>query len=89
MKVLKVGTCEINDENVYIGRTSIYGNPFVMNHESERNYVCYKFEKWIYSPDQSDLLDTIKKNLKGKNLVCHCAPKKCHGDTILKIANEI
>jgi hypothetical protein len=27
------------------------------------------------------------KRLKGKDLVCWCAPLACHGDVILKYAN--
>lgn len=30
----------------------------------------------------------IKAELKGKDLVCWCAPKPCHADVLLEIANE-
>ena len=26
--------------------------------------------------------------LTGKNLICHCAPEKCHADVLLRLANE-
>lgn len=31
----------------------------------------------------------IQKHLKGKNLLCVCKPKECHGDTLLFIANDL
>ena len=34
------------------------------------------------------LLEEIRK-LKGKNLVCFCSPKPCHGDVILELANKL
>ena len=33
------------------------------------------------------LRSEIKENLAGKDLYCWCAPKECHGDVILEIAN--
>jgi hypothetical protein len=34
------------------------------------------------------LQDRIKRELRGKNLVCHCHPDLCcHGDILLKVAN--
>jgi hypothetical protein len=29
----------------------------------------------------------IKRELKGKDLICFCAPKPCHADVLLEIAN--
>ncbi len=29
----------------------------------------------------------MKAELKGKDLVCWCAPKACHAETIMEIAN--
>jgi hypothetical protein len=34
------------------------------------------------------LRNRVKKELRGKHLVCFCAPKACHADTLLRIANE-
>jgi hypothetical protein len=30
----------------------------------------------------------MKAELRGKDLVCHCAPDACHAEVILTIANE-
>ena len=35
----------------------------------------------------TDYLLAIRERLQGKNLGCFCAPKKCHGDWLLHVAN--
>lgn len=73
-------------EGVYIGRPSKWGNPFTMSKQTTRDKVCDSFESYV---DENPLLrDAIKKELRGKNLICFCAPHRCHGDTLLRIANE-
>jgi hypothetical protein len=32
-------------------------------------------------------MDAAKRELSGKDLVCFCAPKGCHGDVLLEVAN--
>ena len=44
------------------------------------------YEEWIRS--QPELMEAAKKELKGKVLGCWCAPLACHGDVLIKIANE-
>lgn len=70
---------------VYIGRGSPFGNPFIIGKDGNRDEVCDKYESMLKS--NSTLMSMIK-NLKGKDLICYCAPKRCHGDTILKLANK-
>ncbi len=71
---------------VYIGRPSMWGNPFHMDGEHNRDFVCEKFEQYVR--ERPELINQIKFHLHGKDLVCFCSPKKCHGDTLLRIANE-
>jgi hypothetical protein len=62
---------------VYIGRGSPWGNPFVIGQDGTRDGVCDRFER--------EVLPTLDlKPLIGKDLVCFCAPKRCHGDSIIK-----
>lgn len=75
-----------SSDAVYIGRGSPYGNPFVIGKHGTRDEVCDKFESMLLATPQ--LLARVKADLKGKDLVCFCAPKRCHGDTLLRIANE-
>ena len=72
--------------SVYIGRPSKWGNPFQMAGEDTRNAVCDAFEERCNNDPQ--FIAMVKRELRGKNLVCFCAPKRCHGDTLLRIANE-
>lgn len=71
---------------VYIGRGSPYGNPFMIGIHGNRDQVCDQFETMVES--NPELKAKIKKELKGKDLICYCKPARCHGDYLLKIANE-
>ena len=79
--------------NIYCGRGSALGNPFVMNNYSvaERDRVCDLYEVWFKQMlgDITEIafhtqLDIIFKASKEGdiNLGCYCAPKRCHCDTI-------
>lgn len=74
------------DDCVYVGRGSLFGNPYVIGKDGTRAEVIEKYIKLIESDD--NLKEIIKQKLKGKNLLCFCSPKICHGDYLLKIANE-
>lgn len=71
---------------VYIGRGGPYGNPFVIGRDGDRDQVIALYTEWIRT--QPDLLARVRRELRGKDLVCFCAPCPCHGDVLLKLANE-
>lgn len=71
---------------VYVGRGSPFGNPFMMGVDGGRNEVCDKFEAKVEADEI--LKQRIKTELKGKDLICFCAPKRCHGDYLIRIANS-
>ena len=71
---------------VYIGRPSKWGNPFPLQGESSRNRVCDQFEDYVR--DNPQLQADAQRELKGKDLVCFCYPKRCHGLTWLRYANN-
>ena len=69
---------------VYIGRGSPYGNPFVIGEPHPetglpmtRDDVCELFEQHVLP--SLDLAGIV-----GKDLVCFCKPKRCHGDSLLR-----
>ena len=66
---------------VYCGRPSRWGNPYIIGRDGDRDRVCDLFETLIL-PD----LDVTP--LKGKDLVCFCAPRRCHCDALLAKANR-
>lgn len=68
---------------IYVGRPTIWGNPFVVNKDGNRLEVIEKYKAYA-----ATLVDDIKRELKGKDLVCWCAPKPCHADVLLEIANS-
>src|SRR5215475_862513 len=68
---------------VYIGRGSKWGNPFRIGPDGDRAAVIAKYERWLC--DQHDLLRALDE-LRGRDLVCFCAPLRCHGDLLLRLA---
>lgn len=71
--------------DVYIGRPSKWGNPFVIGKDGDRQAVIEKYDKWIR---EQPLLADIHE-LKGKRLGCWCAPLPCHGDVLAYLAESI
>jgi hypothetical protein len=69
---------------VYIGRPGKWGNPFVIGRDGSRAEVIAKYRAWLAS--QPELLDALDE-LRGKDLVCWCAPQACHGDVLIELAN--
>ncbi len=73
--------------DVYIGRPSPYGNPFIIGRHGNRNQVVSKYRRWLLA--QPELVRQVKRELAGKRLGCFCAPYSCHGDVLAEIANEL
>lgn len=72
---------------VYIGRGSIWGNPFVIGQHGDRNAVCDQHREHLREQVRSGAI-TLEQlaSLHGKHLVCFCAPARCHGDTLVEAA---
>lgn len=89
----KVVHCKKDQYDIYIGRPSIYGNPFSHKEGTLAKYKVHtreeaieKYKEWLYS--QPELINKVKTELKNKILGCWCKPLSCHGDILLEIANE-
>ena len=87
MKVYNIKSKIIPKNAIYIGRPSKWGNPFSIGKDGNRDEVIKKYENWIQL--QPILLQEIKNELRGKDLICFCHPLKCHGDVIIKLANSM
>lgn len=70
---------------VYIGRPSKWGNPFVIGRDGDRDEVIAKYRAWLLA--RPALMADVRRELAGKNLVCFCSPKACHGDVLVEVAN--
>ncbi len=82
----KVLNKRVSSAGVYIGRGSAFGNPFVIGKDGSRDEVIRKYIE-LYS-DNSDFIAKVRRELRGKDLVCFCSPALCHGDWLLEIANR-
>ena len=68
-------------------RSGKWGNPFPLEKgatDEAREKCILDFSEWLIT--QPALLDAIPE-LTGKFLACTCAPKACHGDVLLALAN--
>ena len=67
-----------------IDRKSVWGNPFIIGDDGDRDTVCDAYAN-IYLPHKPRLLAEVT-DLKGKALGCWCAPARCHGDHLAQMA---
>lgn len=81
-----VVNCRDECYDVFIGRPSIWGNPFRVGIHGTREQVIEKYRKYIL--DHPYLLDLAQEQLKGKVLGCYCRPLACHGDVLCELLNE-
>ena len=77
---------------VYVGRPSRWGNPF--SHlvgagtfpVASRAEAVACFDIWLEQNPQMQALARVE--LRGRDLVCWCAPAECHAEILLKVANS-
>lgn len=81
----RAGFDKIPPDAVYVGRPSKWGNPFPLERESDRERILEQYRQWLMA--RPDLEEYIAP-LRGKDLVCWCAPKLCHADLLLELANN-
>lgn len=76
---------------VYVGRPSMWGNPFSHKEGTLAEYkvgsreeAIDRFESYL---DSNEFLLSQLWRLHGKDLACWCYPKKCHANILLRRAN--
>lgn len=83
----------------YIGRGSALGNPFPIDDKNgqTRDVVIERYRSWLthkINEENPTVLQALNKlaeiSLRGDpvNLVCFCAPKRCHGDIIKRVVED-
>ncbi len=68
-----------------IDRQSKWGNPYHIGIHGTRGEVIEAYE--VHVRGRADLMAALPE-LAGKVLGCHCAPKRCHGEILLKLLKE-
>jgi len=82
---MKVVHCKKEPFDVYIGRPSKWGNPFIIGVDGTRKEVIEKYLEW--APKQKYLMDSLHE-LDGKILGGWCKPLSCHGDILIKLIED-
>ena len=72
-------------DRVYVGRPSKWGSPFAIGRDGTRDEVIAKYRAWIV---QQPALMAALPELRNKDLVCWCAPSRCHGEVRIELANR-
>ena len=89
----RVVHCNKELYDIYIGRPSIWGNPFTHIKDKttkaqfivkSREEAIQKYREWIVT--QPELMQQIE-SLRGKVLGCWCKKLPCHGDVLVEILN--
>ncbi len=75
---------DVPNEAVYVGRPSKWGNPYGAG-DGDRDVAIAQYELWL---DRNPGLLAQLEELRGKDLVCWCAPLRCHGDVLIQKANN-
>lgn len=89
---MKVVHCKKEPFDVYIGRPSIWGNPFSHKDDTKAQFKVATREEAVAKYREYVLTNPrVMKALpmlKGKILGCWCSPQACHGDVLLELANK-
>ena len=83
--------CKKSEYDVYIGRpgkglSGPWGNPFELGKDGTRKEVIDKYRDWIVQ--QPELMELLP-SLEGKRLGCWCKPKRCHGDVLVELVDQL
>lgn len=84
MKVVNRKPNGVPDGAVYVGRPTIYGNPFRIGPDGARDKVIEKFSEYFHHRMKTDarFRGALEKLRNAEALACWCAPLPCHADII-------
>ena len=74
------------DSAIYVGRPSRWGNPYRIGRDGTREEVIALYEE--YARDRLRVEPDWLESLRGRDLVCWCAPQACHGDVLLRLLSK-
>ena len=67
--------------------TGQYGNPYMIPADGNRDEVVEQFTKWFLHENNRSIIFHMRRTLMGRDLICFCAPQRCHGEIIMKYIN--
>lgn len=78
--------------DIYIGRPSIWGNPYSHKEDTIAEFKVATREEAIakyrdYILNKPELMSKLEE-LRGKRLGCWCRPQKCHGDILIELLDK-
>ncbi len=94
----RVATPEEQANAIYVGRPSKWGNPYthVRSRTLQARYrvatrddAVDGFIIWVMQPYQKWLRDAARVELRGRDLLCWCAPLRCHAQVWQIIAESL
>jgi hypothetical protein len=96
-KLITVSTTRVvnkergEDFDIYIGRGTPWGNPFVIGDNGADRAATIKLYKEYFQKKFVEDAEGNKaiRSLRGKVLGCHCKPAACHGDIISAYLNKL
>lgn len=71
--------------SIYIGRGTVFGNPYVIGEHGDRDQVCEQYAdrlEYLISKGDPAMLTALLGIKADSSLVCSCAPLRCHGSEI-------
>lgn len=101
---MKVVNVKHDPCDIYVGRPSLWGNPFTCKiigrrgliGRRDRDDAVESYERWLRGEEydwldperREEILESLPK-LRGKILGCWCAPLACHADVLMKLVEEL
>jgi hypothetical protein len=84
------------ENTVYVGRPTIWGNPFDMSRGETRMSVLTWYRMWLTGKKNKAGSNLLREKvlaqvytLRGKNLACWCPlDQPCHADILLELVNR-
>jgi len=76
--------CKKSGYDVYIGRPTEWGNPYVVGRDGTREQVIAMYRDYLLA---TPVLLAKVAGLRGKVLGCWCKPLACHGDVLAELAD--
>lgn len=84
---MKVVHCKKERFDIYIGRPSPFGNPFVIGKHGTREECIIKYKHYLVN--NKKLLDKLRAFTGNEVLGCWCYPQDCHGYAIIEVYKDL